>query len=561
MKIRNLLLVVGSILTALLMVVLLVVFLLQGSIVREREAFVKQMEFISLSETMKAASAYLTDKARYYVQTADKKDYDDYWKEVKETKRRDKVIARLKELNTPEHYLDLLAKAAVESNNLAKIEEIAMEAASKGDLEKARTMMYDSEYEKSTKIIWGYTEKFEKEIAEMAQEHVNAAVEESKLYMYLVVAMTILLFLGILLSFLVIFLKLKTISKLLKELSSRGGDLTHQLDVSGSDEVAEIASNINSFVEKVRSIVIDIAGLAVKLTSSAEELSASSHSAEEVAVNIDRAVAEIAGAVEEQAKGTDVGSSNVKELGQLIEDDLVLIQTLKNESHNVMALVSEGIEAVTRLNESTAESTKLSRNVYEAVKDTESQVSKIAQASAMIQGIARQTNLLALNAAIEAARAGEAGRGFSVVADEVRKLAEETSSFTGEITSTIGDLIAKTKEAVAMMEQTWRVIDEQSERVKETSNKFNGISEAANSSINAADTLTEAGHKMDEKKSELVEVIVNLAALSEENAALTEQAAESVKGQTKSIAELSRSSQDVAIMAERFMDAIGSFKY
>ena len=38
MKIRNLLLVVGSILTALLMVVLLVVFLLQGSIVREREA-------------------------------------------------------------------------------------------------------------------------------------------------------------------------------------------------------------------------------------------------------------------------------------------------------------------------------------------------------------------------------------------------------------------------------------------------------------------------------------------------------------------------------------------
>ncbi|WP_254637075.1 methyl-accepting chemotaxis protein, partial [Achromobacter sp. GbtcB20] len=39
---------------------------------------------------------------------------------------------------------------------------------------------------------------------------------------------------------------------------------------------------------------------------------------------------------------------------------------------------------------------------------------RIADITAVIDGIAFQTNILALNAAVEAARAGELGRGFAV---------------------------------------------------------------------------------------------------------------------------------------------------
>ena len=102
MKIKRLVLISGVAVGILLMLVLATVIMLQKSIERERTAYINQLEYVHLANTMRTASNYLTDKARYYVQTANKQHLDDYWREVKETKRREHVINRLKELNTPE---------------------------------------------------------------------------------------------------------------------------------------------------------------------------------------------------------------------------------------------------------------------------------------------------------------------------------------------------------------------------------------------------------------------------------------------------------------------------
>ena len=564
MKIRKLVFITGGFVGILLVSIFIIAILLQGSLEKERRSFENQLEYVALANTMRTASNYLTDKARYYVQTANKQHLDDYWREVNETKRREHVISRLKELNTPEIYLNMLAKAAAESSNLAKIEDVAMKAVENGNYEEARTLMYNEEYEKSKLLIWGYSDEFEKQINLMAQNEVSKSTYASKLYMSMTLIVALILLVAVIGSFIFIGIKVRNLSKvktLLEELANRGGDLTHKLDVSGSDEVAEIALNINLFIEKVRLIICDISCLATSLAASAEELSASNSETAEVARRINESVMGVADAATEQAKNTETGGYDIKTLGMMIEDELLHIRNLEEESQRVVVLVAEGVDVVNKLNTSTQESTKLSRNVYDAIKDTEKRVSDIAQASEMIRGIAHQTNLLALNASIEAARAGEAGRGFSVVADEVRKLAEETSSFTDEITGTIGALLSKTKEVVSVMEESWGIVNVQVEHVRDTNEKFNGISSAIGGVLQGSDTLNKTGHEMGHKQASIIDVIMNLTAISEENAAVSKEAMYAVQSQTESIANLARVSNEVAKMSEQIMHTLSLFKY
>lgn len=88
---------------------------------------------------------------------------------------------------------------------------------------------------------------------------------------------------------------------------------------------------------------------------------------------------------------------------------------------------------------------------------------RIAETTAVIDGIAFQTNILALNAAIEAARAGAHGRGFAVVASEVRSLALHSADSAKEIRQLIQQSNEQIVACRAMVEraraQTVQVIE------------------------------------------------------------------------------------------------------
>ncbi|MBV7542576.1 methyl-accepting chemotaxis protein [Acidovorax sp. sic0104] len=78
---------------------------------------------------------------------------------------------------------------------------------------------------------------------------------------------------------------------------------------------------------------------------------------------------------------------------------------------------------------------------------------RIAETTAVIDGIAFQTNILALNAAVESARAGEQGRGFAVVASEVRSLALHSAQSAREIRQMIEASNAQIASCRAMVER------------------------------------------------------------------------------------------------------------
>ena len=73
------------------------VVLLNESEERESVALQRQAEFKQLGIDLADASDYLTDEVRSYVQFGERVHYDNYWREVRETRTRDRVVQRLRD--------------------------------------------------------------------------------------------------------------------------------------------------------------------------------------------------------------------------------------------------------------------------------------------------------------------------------------------------------------------------------------------------------------------------------------------------------------------------------
>src|SRR3954447_21516279 len=102
------------------------VFLISSSIGKQQQAVEKQAESRQLGGDLMNAANSQSDSARKFVLTADPAHFNAYWKEVNETKTRERVANRLAELDTPQDELDLLADSQQKTEPLTDSELRAM---------------------------------------------------------------------------------------------------------------------------------------------------------------------------------------------------------------------------------------------------------------------------------------------------------------------------------------------------------------------------------------------------------------------------------------------------
>ncbi|MBA2080912.1 methyl-accepting chemotaxis protein [Aeromonas veronii] len=319
----------------------------------------------------------------------------------------------------------------------------------------------------------------------------------------------------------------------LNDIANGEGDLTQRLKVQSQDEIGQLASAFNRFVERIQSVVSQVGETSNHLFSAVDKLHHLSEHYDHQMQGHSRETDQVVTAVTEM-------SSTAQEVAASASNAATATSDAARESDAARGVVSGAINSINRL---VGEVHTASGVIEQLAQET----AKIGSVVEVIRGIAEQTNLLALNAAIEAARAGEQGRGFAVVADEVRSLAGRTQQSTKEINEMLQRLQGGVKQAVEVMQAS-------EDRSQETVQEASHIASSLDSMVMAVSTINDMNIQIataaEEQHAVSEEINKNLVAIQQIVSELTSAAVES-----------NSTTRDLASTGDKLRKLVSQFRY
>ncbi|MGO2513481.1 methyl-accepting chemotaxis protein [Marinomonas polaris] len=303
---------------------------------------------------------------------------------------------------------------------------------------------------------------------------------------------------------------LRQMISVLEGLNSADGNLTTRLDSSGKDEMAEVAKNLNGFIELVHSVIKQVASTVSTTQGFAAQIDDALQQVDRLSKHQQQGTNEISNAVNAMTSSLSEVSSDASKCGDMAikantnstQGQNNLSQTLKS-LHNVVDEMDKASSVVSTL-------------------ETDGQ--NIGNVLDVIRGIAEQTNLLALNAAIEAARAGETGRGFAVVADEVRSLANRTHESTLEIETVVERIQKGSADAAQVMRTSQKLTEGVSTQAKETIEMFTAIIASINTLSHTNQQISASIQEQNQQAGEIAEQVNDVTNTAFSNVEYTQKA-------------------------------------
>ncbi|MBK5123989.1 cache domain-containing protein [Burkholderia sp. R-69980] len=275
------------------------------------------------------------------------------------------------------------------------------------------------------------------------------------------------------------------------------GDLTVPVKVLRNDS--------GSLLHAMSGMQVSLAHIIGNVHNGSEVIAASSK--EIAAGNVD-----LSARTEEQAAALEQTSATMAELTGTVRQNTDNARQASVLATNASDVADKGIQVVDRM--------------MCTMNSIASSSTRIAEITALIEGIAFQTNILALNAAVEAARAGEQGRGFAVVATEVRNLAQRSSAAAKEIKELIETSVNEIRAGSDEAGEVGRATAEMRLAIKRVADIIGEIAAASEEQGRGIEQVNQAVAQIDEA--------------TQQNAALVEQAAAAAQSQEEQAKKLNQ---------------------
>lgn len=495
----------------------------------------------------RVGSKTLTYEVRSYAVTGEQKYADAYRKELNEDQNREKAKKALEKCGLTKQEWASLDEIAALSENLVPLEERAIEAAGKGDLEEAQRQVFSAEYADAVDEINAQTDETIRSINERkgGQQKIMKTVQ------IILICLLILSFAYIIYEIIRIVKfadteLLEPIKKVSEQMAALAdGDFREPLDLKEDDsevgsmvsaiafmkqnllhmiqeisEVLESMGNGNYNIELKQEYVGEFIKIKESLTVIISKMRETLTTLKEVSVQIDSGSEQLAYAAEDLAEGSTDQAGQITELVHVFEK---MTGTMENNVRRAQESVDIASRSGMMLSQGNAKMQELKTAIGEISRCSE----QIGTIIGTIEDIASQTNLLSLNAAIEAARAGEAGKGFAVVAEQVKSLAEESGKAAGKTTKLIETAIAAVDSGITIADEAAADMDE----------VMKGASEATETMSQIAIMLQHDVENMQNVRTNLQQVsavVDNNSATSQETAAVSEEQ----KAQVEAMVEL-----------------------
>lgn len=357
-----------------------------------------------------------------------------------------------------------------------------------------------------------------------------------------------------------IVIPVRRVTEKLEEISNSNGDLTQRIGYDSKDEIGQLSKHFDIFIEKLQSIISEVAVSAKTISSSSSELDKATSFSTKSLEEISNTIVEIASSTADSAAAAEETTASLAEAANFSEATSSSSKSTAYNSKIAKTSAETGAEKISEIVSSITEIADSSKEVSIIINDLDVSSKKIGNIIEIITSISAQTNLLALNAAIEAARAGEAGKGFSVVAEEIRKLADESNNAAMQISNLVKDNQLKSASAVGSVEQVEEKVALGVTKASEVKESIQSIINNTQNIVKEIEQIENANNEQAVTTKEIEKAISNIAATSNKMAEGTENISASLQEQLSTMTEIEKTTNMLSQMSQKLNEITSGFK-